>query len=86
MVPWQPLFPGSVSVGVWQMACRRVIKVGEYTVKNIIGEQFITGFITKYSRRLSVSVRVVSGAVGACGRASGDGSQSFRREEIIDMW
>lgn len=52
MVPWQPLFPGSVSVGVWQMACRRVIKVGEYTVKNIIGEQFITGFITKYSRRL----------------------------------
>ncbi|KAG1871263.1 WRB/Get1 family [Suillus subalutaceus] len=27
---------GSVSVGVWQMACRRVIKVGERTVKNIL--------------------------------------------------
>jgi hypothetical protein len=30
--------PGSVSVGVWQMACRRVIKVGERAVKNMIGE------------------------------------------------
>lgn len=28
---------GSVSVGVWQMACRRVIKVGERMVKNMIG-------------------------------------------------
>ncbi|KAN0091271.1 CHD5-like domain containing protein [Tylopilus felleus] len=33
-LPFAP--PGSVSVGVWQMACRRVIKVGEYTVKNIM--------------------------------------------------
>jgi hypothetical protein len=30
--------------------------------------------------------RVVSGAVGACGRASGEGSQSLCREEVIDMW
>ncbi|KAH7920707.1 hypothetical protein BV22DRAFT_783065 [Leucogyrophana mollusca] len=37
---WWMAFPfapkGSVSVGVWQMACRRVIKVGERTVKNMI--------------------------------------------------
>ncbi|KAF8134532.1 CHD5-like protein-domain-containing protein [Boletus edulis] len=33
-LPFAP--PGSVSVGVWQMACRRVIKVGECTVKNIV--------------------------------------------------
>lgn len=37
---WWMAFPfapkGSVSVGVWQMACRRVIKVGERTVKNIL--------------------------------------------------
>ncbi|KAG2135411.1 WRB/Get1 family [Suillus clintonianus] len=37
---WWMSFPfapkGSVSVGVWQMACRRVIKVGERTVKNIL--------------------------------------------------
>jgi hypothetical protein len=29
---------GSVSVGVWQMACRRVIKVGERVVKDLAGE------------------------------------------------
>ncbi|KAF7976848.1 hypothetical protein HWV62_36817 [Athelia sp. TMB] len=33
-LPFAP--KGSVSVGVWQMACRRVIKVGERAVKNII--------------------------------------------------
>ncbi|KAH7888869.1 WRB/Get1 family [Phlebopus sp. FC_14] len=33
-LPFAP--KGSVSVGVWQMACRRVIKVGERTVKNTI--------------------------------------------------
>lgn len=37
---WWMAFPfapkGSVSVGVWQLACRRVIKVGERTVKNIL--------------------------------------------------
>ncbi|KAG2363321.1 WRB/Get1 family [Suillus spraguei] len=37
---WWMAFPfapkGSVSVGIWQMACRRVIKVGERTVKNIL--------------------------------------------------
>jgi len=33
-LPFAP--PGSVSVGVWQMACRRVIKVGENTVKNVM--------------------------------------------------
>ncbi|KAG2113357.1 WRB/Get1 family [Suillus cothurnatus] len=37
---WWMAFPfapkGSVSVGVWQMACRRVIKVGERTVKSIL--------------------------------------------------
>ncbi|KAH0827984.1 CHD5-like protein-domain-containing protein [Lanmaoa asiatica] len=32
-LPFAP--QGSVSVGVWQMACRRVIKVGESTVKNM---------------------------------------------------
>lgn len=30
-------FPGSVSVGVWQMACRRVIIVGEKVVKDFYG-------------------------------------------------
>lgn len=29
---------GSVSVGVWQMACRRVIKVGERVVKDLVGK------------------------------------------------
>jgi len=33
-LPFAP--KGSVSVGVWQMACRRVIKVGERAVKNMI--------------------------------------------------
>ncbi|KIJ68119.1 hypothetical protein HYDPIDRAFT_173783 [Hydnomerulius pinastri MD-312] len=33
-LPFAP--KGSVSVGVWQMACRRVIKVGERTVKNML--------------------------------------------------
>jgi len=37
---WWMAFPfapkGSVSVAVWQTACRRVIKVGERTVKNMI--------------------------------------------------
>ncbi|KAH7913264.1 CHD5-like protein-domain-containing protein [Hygrophoropsis aurantiaca] len=37
---WWMSFPfapkGSVSVGVWQMVCRRVIKVGERTFKNIM--------------------------------------------------
>lgn len=28
---------GSVSVGMWQMACRRVIKVGERVVKDLCG-------------------------------------------------
>lgn len=33
----------------------------------------------------STTGRVVSRAIGACSRAIGDGSQSLRREEIIDM-
>jgi len=33
-LPFAP--KGSVSVGVWQMACKRVIKVGERVVKNIV--------------------------------------------------
>ncbi|KIM69275.1 hypothetical protein SCLCIDRAFT_13349 [Scleroderma citrinum Foug A] len=33
-LPFAPA--GSVSVGVWQMACRRVVKVGERTVKALI--------------------------------------------------
>lgn len=28
---------GSVSCGVWQMVCRRVIKVGERVVKDLMG-------------------------------------------------
>jgi hypothetical protein len=28
--------PGSVSVGVWQMACRRVLKVGERVVRDVL--------------------------------------------------
>ncbi|KAF9237560.1 WRB/Get1 family [Melanogaster broomeanus] len=35
-LPFAP--KGSVSVGVWQMACRRVIKVGERTVKSMISD------------------------------------------------
>ncbi|KAJ7072006.1 WRB/Get1 family [Mycena amicta] len=37
---WWLAFPfapkGSVSVGVWQMACRRVLKVGERVVKDLL--------------------------------------------------
>jgi len=33
-LPFAP--KGSVSVGVWQMACKRVIKVGERVVKNVL--------------------------------------------------
>ncbi len=29
---------GSVSCGVWQMACRRVIKIGERVVNELTGE------------------------------------------------
>lgn len=32
------LYPGSVSVGVWQMACKRVILIGERVVKDLLGE------------------------------------------------
>lgn len=32
------LLTGSVSVGVWQMACRRVIKLGERVVKDFASE------------------------------------------------
>lgn len=44
---WWLSFPfaptGSVSCGVWQMACRRVIKVGERVVKELMeGETFVT--------------------------------------------
>ncbi|EIW82839.1 hypothetical protein CONPUDRAFT_121027 [Coniophora puteana RWD-64-598 SS2] len=43
---WWMAFPfapkGSVSVAVWQTACRRVIKVGERTVKNMISECLFT--------------------------------------------
>ncbi|KZP11610.1 hypothetical protein FIBSPDRAFT_756485 [Athelia psychrophila] len=35
-LPFAP--KGSVSVGVWQMACKRVIKIGERVVKSILGE------------------------------------------------
>jgi hypothetical protein len=45
---------GSVSVGVWQMACRRVIKVGERTVKNILG---------KFSLLISITYPNVPSAV-----------------------
>jgi hypothetical protein len=31
------LLPGSVSCAIWQMACRRVIKVGERVVKDLAG-------------------------------------------------
>ena len=31
-------FPGSVSVGVWQIACRRLIVVGEKAVKSFAGK------------------------------------------------
>lgn len=42
---------GSVSVGVWQLACRRVIKVGERTVKNILG---------KFSLLISIIIEYLS--------------------------
>lgn len=41
-VTWWLSFPfapaGSVSCGVWQMACRRVIKVGERVVKDLVAQ------------------------------------------------
>lgn len=30
-------YTGSVSVGVWQMACKRVIRIGERVVKDLVG-------------------------------------------------
>ncbi|PPQ92969.1 hypothetical protein CVT25_000169 [Psilocybe cyanescens] len=39
-LPFAPA--GSVSVGVWQMACRRVIVVGEKVVKEFFGPSFST--------------------------------------------
>jgi hypothetical protein len=33
-----PFYTGSVSVGVWQIACRRLIVVGEKAVKSFIGK------------------------------------------------
>jgi CHD5-like protein len=38
MAPSDPDVSGSVSCGVWQMACRRVIKVGERVVKEFISQ------------------------------------------------
>ncbi|KAF9467443.1 WRB/Get1 family [Collybia nuda] len=43
---WWLAFPfaptGSVSVGVWQMACKRVIKIGERVVKDLVGKHAST--------------------------------------------
>ncbi|KAI0036938.1 CHD5-like protein-domain-containing protein [Vararia minispora EC-137] len=43
---WWLAFPfapaGSVSCGVWQMACRRVIRVGERTVRNFLSNDAAT--------------------------------------------
>ncbi|KAH9484843.1 GET complex subunit get1 [Psilocybe cubensis] len=39
-LPFAPA--GSVSVGVWQMACRRVIVVGERVVKDFIGPSTVS--------------------------------------------
>jgi hypothetical protein len=33
---------GSVSVGVWQMACKRVIAIGERVVKDLAGKYHLT--------------------------------------------
>ena len=44
---------GSVSVGVWQMACRRVVKVGERTVKALICKWYLVrSSFYAYSRSL----------------------------------
>jgi len=49
---------GSVSVGVWQMACRRVIKVGERTVKSILGEfSLLISIIIEYLSQRSLVVQ-----------------------------
>jgi hypothetical protein len=48
---------GSVSVGVWQMACRRVIKVGERTVKGILGEFSLISIIIGYLSQRSLVVQ-----------------------------
>ncbi|KIJ39946.1 hypothetical protein M422DRAFT_32546 [Sphaerobolus stellatus SS14] len=39
-LPFAPL--GSVSVGVWQMSCRRVLKIGERIVKDFVGMSKVT--------------------------------------------
>lgn len=62
------------------MACRRVIKVGERTVKNMIGE--CPSLVMYYTVRYSCPM--VSRAVGARGRASRDRSQPLRREQVVD--
>lgn len=45
---WWLSFPfapaGSVSCGVWQMACRRVIKVGERVVKELASGECYLGW------------------------------------------
>lgn len=37
-LPFAPA--GSVSVGVWQMACKRVILVGERVLKDLVGKHY----------------------------------------------
>ena len=71
------------------MACRRVIKVGERTVKNMIGESFVAGHgssADKLPVHFYLFTSVVRVAVGACGRTGGGGNQSLPREKVIDVW
>ncbi|KAH8119318.1 WRB/Get1 family [Phellopilus nigrolimitatus] len=54
-VTWVLSFPfapaGSVSCGAWQMACRRVIKVGERVVKDLTSTFCPENRIPRYSER-----------------------------------
>ncbi len=49
---------GSVSCGVWQMACRRVIKVGERAVKELFISQLPCYDLTRVVTELHCSTQI----------------------------
>jgi len=52
-LPFAPL--GSVSVGVWQMACRRVLRIGEDIVKDFMASDFVAATPTEGEKSTKTS-------------------------------
>ena len=67
-LPFAPT--GSVSCGVWQMACRRVIKVGERVVREVMSPSpSSSASASATSSGESVAHLLVSGFLGLLGRS-----------------